>query len=777
MRLDTGSIGGSTDDKLRVLTIEIRELDPMARGASREKSWLAVKIPVKTIGEKRPPLAPVDVVCHPLLDPVLIHHYVRKICVSAEFVRSERMIEFLRCVVTTSMEGRSSELTERYVGRTVFGRPADWDPSVDTIVRSEARRLRSKLHLYYESHGQEDQLEIRIPKGGYAPNFEIKPAFAGESLQPIPAESRGLRPKWRLLTTITFLACLVAVAIAVWSTHRRGARSFAANESFRISPFTSEIGKEFSPAVSPDGSTVAYVWDNDEGGPDIYLKQVENGAPRRLDAIAAVRLFPAWSPDGSQIAFLQVDGDGLEVMTHSMRDGSEQQVTRIVKQIGQWADDNSPLLGAPGPIWTSDSRGLIVADYDPVHASGGIFLTNLTGHRTALTTTQGEDRDLYPRLSPDGRSLAYVRYSSHGVGELFVQPTSGGGNRRQLTFDKRAIQGLSWQRGSHQLLFASNRSGSFQLFTISANGNDLTLLPTNSSSAAEPASAPSDDWIIYVESHLNWNIWRTPIDGTEQSKPQRLLSSSGRNYDPRYSPDGSRIAFASDRSGAMELWVSDNEGKNARQLTHLGGTWLGGINWSPLGDRIAFDARPQHHSAIFLIPSNGGEPELLDRNAYEERMPSWSLDGRYLYFNSNRDGALALWKRSLVNGSALLISSPGIFAVTETKDGLVYSSRTGEMWQSGPDGQNPKLLIESLRADPVMSWFSDGQALFLSHLDERTHDFSILRYRDRRMSPVAYSHGKLVPNAPDIAVSPDGRWLLYARQDTSQSDLRFRRSQ
>jgi Tol biopolymer transport system component len=711
----------------------------------------------------------------PSLDPVLVDRCLEKICASPEFFRSERMITFLRCVVNASLEGRHNQLTERYVGRTVFGKPVDWDPSVDTIVRSEARRLRSKLQLYYENYGQQDQLAIRIPKGGYAPDFDIKPVLVTEQIPTGADASPGRFANRSLLVALSSIVLLSLIVIVVWSMLRRGSDRSAEQKPFHVTPFTSEIGREFSPAISPDGSTVAYVWDNDEAGPDLYLRAVENGAPHRLDTTAAVRLFPAWSPDGSQIAFLQVEGDGVEVVTHVIRDSSEQRITRITKQIGQWADDNSPLLGAPGPAWTSDGKSLIVADYDPVHATGGIFLTDLSGHRTMLTRTRGEDRDLYPRLSPDGKTLAYVRYSSHGVGELMVQPLTAAADQKALTFDKKAVQGLAWLPDGHHLLFASNRSGSFQLWTVATSGNDLTMISTNSSSAAEPALSPSGNWLIYVESHVNWNIWRQPIDGGLHSEVQRLLSSSGKNYDPRYSPDGNHIAFASDRSGSMELWLSESDGKQAKQLTHLDSTWLGGINWSPTGEQIAFDARPHQHSAIFLIPASGGEPKLLDRNTYEERMPSWSLDSQSIYFNSNRDGTLAVWKRSLMDGSTQRISPPGIFAVTATKEGLVYSSRTGEMWRSGPDGENATLLMGGLRSDPVMSWFSDGQTLFLSRFDERARDFSFLRYKAGRMEVLGLSKGMLVPNAPDIAVSPDGHWLLYAKQDSSQSDLRIRR--
>lgn len=722
--------------------------------------------------EKQPELEPSSKTGSIVPEAALVHRHLEKILTSPEFIRSERMVTFLRYVVTASLHGQQANLTERRVGRDVFSKPEDWDPSIDTIVRSEARRLRAKLQIYYETSGQRDELRIRIPKGGYFPEFEWTPLPPAEAP---PAEPAAVQPSpqtpWRSIAMASLAVILIITVL--WTRHRaQGAR-----ESFRVLPFTSEIGREFSPAISPDGRTVAYVWNTEESGPDIYLRAVENGSPHLLDPTPSVRLFPSWSPDGSRIAFLLVAGDQVELIVHDLRNGSEQKVTRIAKQIGQWADDSSPLLGAPGPVWTKDGKGLILADYDPARAAGGIFLFDLSGHRTTLSTTTGEDHALYPRLSPDGKLLAYARYSSHGVAELFVQTMQAPSSPHKLTSDKKAIQGLTWAPDSRHLIFASNRSGSFQLWSITADGDDLRIEPTDSSSAAEPVMAPSGEWLLYVEAHVNWNIWREPIDGPGHPPPQRLLSSSGRNYDPRYAPDGRSIAFVSDRSGNMELWVADSEGKNQRQLTHLNAAWLGGISWSPEGDQIAFDARPQDHSAIFLIAASGGEPRLLEHNAYEERMPGWSVDGRSLYFNSNRGGSLAAWHRSLADGSVQRISPTGVFAISANSQGLIYSSRTGELWASGTDGRNPIPLMNGLRADPVMSWFPAGQSLYLSHFEEQTHSYSFLRYRNGRTTTIGESGGALVPNAPDIAVSPDERWLVYARQDSSQSDLKMRKTQ
>jgi Tol biopolymer transport system component len=712
-------------------------------------------------------------------DPVLVKSCLERIVQSAEFARSERMVSFLRFVVASALADRKDLLNERSIGRDVFGKPDDWDPSLDTIVRSEARRLRLKLGSYYERQGRNDPLRIDIPKGRYTPEFKIVAPLVQENAKTLAPELDIASPPTTHIPRRFHRALITVVLVAVTGTwllvhHLDRPSSRDVEPAFTTSPFTTDLGKAYSPSISSDGKTVAYVWDNEIDPPDIYLRALDHPSSRRLDTVSGTRLFPSWSPDGKSIAFLESVGETVYVTVHSLQDGSEKRISRIAKQAGRWADDESPLLGDPGPVWTPDGQGLLISDHDAMTGSGGIFQVDLDGHRNVLVSTRGEDQYLYPRLSPDGTQLAYVRFSSHGVGDIFLVAKTGG-PARELTFDKKTVRGLAWQPDGHSLLFSSNRSGSFQLWSANLGDGRLHPVMTNSSAAAEPAIASSGQWLVYVESNENWNIWRTPVADSPHGAAERLIASSGRNYDPRYSPDGGRIAFASDRSGSMELWVTDAENKNPQQLTHIGGPWLGGLSWSPRGDQIAFDARPEGRSAIFLIDANGGAPKPLERNQYEERMPTWSSDGKAIYFNSNRDGTIAIWKKSLVDGSTQRVSPHGMFTAAASKDDLLYSTRGGDLWSSALNGNGAKQLPDPLHASPVMSWYLQGQSIYLSQIDENGHDYRLLRYRSGRLTLLGTSHGMLVPNAPDIAVSPDEHWLVYARQDSSGSILKIRK--
>src|SRR5947208_8197915 len=96
---------------------------------------------------------------------------LKRVLASAGFSRNERLARFLRFVVEQHLEGRDGEIKESVIAVEVFGRSADHDPKQDSIVRTEAIRLRARLGEYYVGEGKNDALVIELPKGGYAPVF------------------------------------------------------------------------------------------------------------------------------------------------------------------------------------------------------------------------------------------------------------------------------------------------------------------------------------------------------------------------------------------------------------------------------------------------------------------------------------------------------------------------------------------------------------------------------------------------------------------------------
>lgn len=98
-----------------------------------------------------------------------VHAELDRVLSSATFIRSKRLGRFLRFTVEQCLDGHESALKEYLVGVEVFNKMETFDPRIDSIVRVEARRLRSKLERYYETEGREDQIVIQFRKGSYVP--------------------------------------------------------------------------------------------------------------------------------------------------------------------------------------------------------------------------------------------------------------------------------------------------------------------------------------------------------------------------------------------------------------------------------------------------------------------------------------------------------------------------------------------------------------------------------------------------------------------------------
>lgn len=143
---------------------------------------------------------------------------------SRRFARAERHSKFLRYIVNETLAGKGHQLKESLLGVGVFGRPVDYDPRVDPVVRVEATKLRGRLEEYYRVDGGDDPVIIDFPRGGYVPQFRYREAaeLTAEAAAPesAPAAANGTaaeaprRISWTRRGLVA--AGIAALAVAVW---------------------------------------------------------------------------------------------------------------------------------------------------------------------------------------------------------------------------------------------------------------------------------------------------------------------------------------------------------------------------------------------------------------------------------------------------------------------------------------------------------------------------------------------------------------------------------
>jgi Tol biopolymer transport system component len=191
-------------------------------------------------------------------------------------------------------------------------------------------------------------------------------------------------------------------------------------------------------------------------------------------------------------------------------------------------------------------------------------------------------------------------------------------------------------------------------------------------------------------------VWRLPLAAGKPGKPERLIYSTRRDIEPRYSPDGRKVAFTSDRSGANEVWVCGADGSNALQLTSMNATMTAGARvvagWPAAGFRLfARRAAGAVHDG-----ANGSAPVRLTNNPAHESAPGWSRDGKWIYFTSNRSGQFEVWKMPPDPGaSATQVTFNGGFAAIESIDEqTLYYTKGSSIWKA-PTAGGPETKIVS----------------------------------------------------------------------------------
>jgi eukaryotic-like serine/threonine-protein kinase len=165
--------------------------------------------------------------------------------------------------------------------------------------------------------------------------------------------------------------------------------------------------------------------------------------------------------------------------------------------------------------------------------------------------------------------------------------------------------------------------------------------------AAFPSLSAKADRLAFVRSTTDENLYKLALGapGEAAGAPAAFAPSTTRDSNPNISFDASRVAFSSLRTGAPEIYVADAAGQNVERLTSMRATIAGSPRFSPDGKSIIFDSRQaQNQSDVFVTPAEGGLPRNLSNHPATDTVPTWSRDGRFIYFHSNRNGSSQVWK-------------------------------------------------------------------------------------------------------------------------------------
>jgi eukaryotic-like serine/threonine-protein kinase len=572
-------------------------------------------------------------------------------------------------------------------------------------------------------------------------------------------------PRRRFIWAIGVLAALVIAMVGVWFVRSRLGMQ---EPPLTPVPLTSYGGFEDGASFSPDGNQVAFAWNGEkEDNWDIYIKMIGSEPPFRLTTNEADETWPAWSPDGRQIAFCRYleAGKGAVVLISPLG-GPERMLTEGLVDV-------TP----PGPFlsWSADGRALAIAEQKDPDANAALVLYMVdTGENWPLTKIAKDAlTDSCPAFSPDGRTLAFCRVVAWGISDLYLLDISRDlkpvGEPRRLTFQNTFVSGAAWVSDGSALVYSAGGN----LWRASASGSSQPQkLAYIGKDAHQPAISHRASRLAYTHRTSDWNIYRMEISPAQGkvNPPIKFISSTRNDGMPQYSPDGKKIAFNSDRSGSLEYWICDADGSNAIQLTHFGGDLTGGPQWSPDSTRLTFQSNVEGHSEVYVISARGGSPRRLTFSSGSEN-PSWSKDGRWIYFNSMKS---EIQRIPAEGGSVGLVmgGAPG-WGPLESPDGkFFYLTGNGTdasshgLWRVTAKGQEPRKILDFIGV--IVEPLNDG--IYFMPRPDPANGYSIRFYElaTGKINTVA-ELGK--QPCWLLSVSPDRRWALCTQTDQSGSDL------
>ncbi len=180
--------------------------------------------------------------------------------------------------------------------------------------------------------------------------------------------------------------------------------------------------------------------------------------------------------------------------------------------------------------------------------------------------------------------------------------------------------------------------------------------------------------MAYAGITSDWDVWAIRVGAAGSLDPVKFLSSTRYDDSAYYSPDGTKITFTSARTGTSGIWLSDADGSNLEPVfLHPQGAFSGSGQFSPDGRHIAFDSYADDNGDIFIISAEGGKPFRLTTHPADDYVPSWSGDGKWVYFGSARTGRFEIWKAPAGGGGAVQVTTNGgHFALEDPAGEFLY---------------------------------------------------------------------------------------------------------
>jgi Tol biopolymer transport system component/DNA-binding winged helix-turn-helix (wHTH) protein len=650
------------------------------------------------------------------------------------------------------------ELQERIWKEDTF---VDFDRSLATAV--------NKVRQALGDSATRPRFVETVPRRGYRFLREIGP----ESLSATKAPRPPVRVRYVLAGATVALALLVVYFIR---NPAEGLSSSQPNSSLVAVPFTSFRGAERSPSFAPDGQQIAFTWNGAEAKQfDVYTKLVGSSQPLRLTDTLADEYSPVWSPEGRSIAFMRSLGKGRgAILSVPAIGGAERQIAEVISPV--FERDRWPRL-----TWSPDGDWILALDRPGRGDPFEIFAISVeSGKKVRLNSNERRTgTNQYAAFAPTRDLLAIAQRKSVELIQWNFGRSPSPKMARNNIGEVLAThpQHLSFLPSGEEIIYSAQgierNSGRYRLFRqrIDPVGKP-EMLSYIGEDGVEPTVAPIGGRLAYTKGTAVRDIWLFENDSTGQDSHRMIVSSTSQDRHPEISPNGTKIAFESTRSGQLQVWVCNIDGSNQVQLTQDPKAASGTPRWSPDSAQIAFDRNVGESWDLFIMNADGGAVRAVVEDASHDIWPYWSADGSSLFFVSSRSGLGDIWKVPVEGGEPTQITTGGMWSLLGVNSESVYyakDSSTGnpQVFKTGVEGGPATLVIEEVFREHFAltksgAYFvqppESGEPLRIQYVDFKSGEIRVVSDVEVQMNSI-------------LTASHDGRYLAYTAKVIHESDI------
>ena len=679
------------------------------------------------------------------IDSWLIQPSLNRISSGKEFWRLEpKIMSVLICLAKQP----GQVITREYIFKEVWGETI--------VVDMTLTRAISELRSIFKDSPKSPRIIETIPKRGYRLIGAVSKAPTDDKYQPPISQGVSVKTSPRLLLLVGSSFALLLIFTFSFTNFFRG------NKTYQASSLTSLKGWEFNPSISPDGNTFAFVWQKPgESGSQIVTRMFgKENSTKILTHSDAFHLSPTWSPDGNTVAFYVNDNGLISIKSVPAFGGEEELLIELRSQVS-------------GLSWSPNGDFLAFVAMDSVSKQHVIYSYSFASKHVSKISSPPSSfwGDAFPRFSNNGKNIAFIRSETEGKQDIYSIDLRSGRETR-ITEYSVPILGFDWEN-ENNIIFSASFDGAVETWRLSLSSNTLQKLPIGKNKHnpfVNKGALILEDWAIDTDLYL------ADLVANDESISLSPVSSTLWELHPEYSKKNGRIAFSSNRSGSYEIWTSEPDGSGSRKLTSMISSLNGMPSWSPAGDVIAFDSRINGASDIYIIDDSGSGLYQFTKDPANDISASWSRDGSFIYFSSNRSGNWEIWKKPINGDQPSQITFSGGYYGAESYDGkILYFTKplTDGVWSLDLTTKKEHLLFSQLQAIDWGNWelTKDG-IYFLQRSDQNTvSEISFYNFSSADIHPVLPLKISVPVNDPSMALSPNENHVLIGQTTGYKGDL------